>query len=513
MNNYNLPCIHRDYCGGCTYNGEPYSDTLSHKENEVRNVFKEKAGLIFDDVFNGSYEGIEGCPKEWQFQYRNKMEYTFGDLVKEGNLELGMHKKGNFMSIITVDYCQLVPEEFNLILRHTLDFAKASALKHYHKKTHTGVFRNLIIRRGVRTGEILVDLVTSSEAEGKLDIESWKNGLLGLTLNEGNKIVGIMHTINDNIADAVNSDEQRILFGRDYYYEEICGLRFKVSIFSFFQTNVNAVERLYTEAVSLLPELNGKVVYDLFCGTGTISQIVAKDAKEVIGVEIVEDSVEAAIVNTELNGIENCRFICGDVFDVLNKATENAGSNVTSVIDNKDDLISIPNPDVIIVDPPRVGLRTKAVNKIASYGIPEILYISCNPKTLAMDIAEFKLLGYEPRYIKAYDNFPWTKHVETVCLLSKLSEAKNHISVKVDMDEMDLTAAESKATYQEIQEWVQEKYGFHVSHLNIAKTKWKCGIIERQNYNLPKNEDSRSPETPKEKEEAIIEAFKHFQMI
>ena len=174
-------------------------------------------------------------------------------------------------------------------------------------------------------------------------------------------------------------------------------------IFSFFQTNVEAVERLYEEAISLLTDVEGKVVYDLFCGTGTISQIVAAKAKEVIGVEIVEDSVESARTNVELNGIKNCRFICGDVYDVLNSAT--AGEN-------------IPKPDVIIVDPPRIGLRPKAVNKIASYGVPEILYISCNPKTLAEDIAEFKLLGYEPTYIKAYDNFPWTKHVEAVVLLS-----------------------------------------------------------------------------------------------
>ena len=477
-NSNDFPCVHRDYCGGCTYNGEAYIETLKHKEAEVLEVFKEKAGLVLFNqseennkvlstidlkglgnevrIFDGRYEGIEGCQYKWQFQYRNKMEYTFGDLVKDGELELGMHKKGNFLSIVTVDHCQLVPDDFNLILGYTLVFAKSSELKHYHKKTHKGVFRNLIVRRGVRTGEILVDLVTSSEADGgldydangnpislkALDVEQWKNGLLNLKLSDNNKIVGIMHTINDNIADTVNCDEQRILFGRDYYYEEICGLRFKVNIFSFFQTNVNAVERLYTEAVSLLPDLKGKVVYDLFCGTGTISQIVAKDAKEVIGVEIVEDSVEAARVNTQLNGIENCRFICGDVYEVLNQATEKADSKEASVIDkaasgidittsaddiavisNRDDIVSIPSPDVIIVDPPRVGLRTKAVNKIASYGVPEILYISCNPKTLAMDIADFKPLGYEPTYIKAYDNFPWTKHCEAAVLL-RLADPK-----------------------------------------------------------------------------------------
>ena len=431
-----LDCPHKEYCGGCTYNGYDYDVTRQEKDKEVRTCFREKAGLILFDkydrntdvelatnerVFDGEYAGMQGMQYKWRYHYRNKMEYTFGDFTKDGELELGMHKKGNFMSIVTVDKCQLVPEDFNLILGYTLSFARASGLKHYHKKTHRGVFRNLIIRRGVRTGEILVDLVTSSEADGyystdkAFDAEGWMNGLLNLKLkDEKNKIVGIMHTINDNIADAVNCDEQRILFGRDYYYEEICGLRFKVNIFSFFQTNVEAVERLYEEAVSLLPDLEGKVIYDLFCGTGTISQIVAQKAKEVIGVEIVEDSVRSAEANAEMNGIRNCRFICGDVYEVLNSATS-----------KEEGTESIPKPDVIIVDPPRVGLRTKAVNKIASYGVPELLYISCNPKTLAQDLTEFKLFGYEPTYIKAYDNFPWTKHVETVVLLRRKNDSQN----------------------------------------------------------------------------------------
>lgn len=398
------PCPHRDFCGGCAFNGEDYQEVLKIKESEALSNIREKADLNIDSL---NYQGILGCPPEWRFAYRNKMEYTFGDLVKDGPLQLGMHKKGNFMSVITVDNCQLVTDDFNMILGYTLDFAATSRLNHYHKKTHTGVLRNLIIRRGISTKEIIIDIVTSSEADEitdigpRFDAERWKDGLLNLNLSD--EIVGIMHTINDNIADAVSCDEQRILFGRDYYYEEICNLRFKVNVFSFFQTNVRAVERLYNEAVSLLPELKGKTVYDLFCGTGTISQIVAKSAKEVVGIEIVEDSVEAAVSNTELNGITNCRFICGDVFQVLNEAEEG----------------TLPKPDVIIVDPPRVGLRPKAVNQIASYGVPEILYISCNPKTMAMDLSDFRLLGYEPDYLKIYDNFCWTKHTEAVVKLLK----------------------------------------------------------------------------------------------
>ena len=398
------PCPHSEFCGGCLYDSGNYGDVLKQKEGEVRGCFNSR-DIDISEIF----QGIVGADSTHLFAYRNKMEYTFGDLVKGGELQLGMHKKGNFMSIITVDECQLVPDDFNKILKCTLDFCTSRSYTHYNKKSHEGLLRNLIVRRGVRTGEILVDIVTSSECDavrgdGSLgfDAEAWKDSVLSLPLDA--EIVGIMHTINDGLADTVSCDEQRILFGRDYYYEEICGLRFKVNVFSFFQTNVEAIERLYTEAVSLIQNIDGKVVYDLFCGTGTISQIVSEKAARVIGVEIVADSVEAAETNAALNGIANCEFIQGDVYKVLSEAAEG----------------SLPAPDVIIVDPPRMGLQTKTVNKVATYGVPEILYISCNSKTLAADIDDFRLAGYEPKYIKAYDNFPWTKHVETVVLMSKV---------------------------------------------------------------------------------------------
>ena len=397
------PCPHSEFCGGCLYNGENYEDVLKKKEGEVRGCFKSR-DIDISEIF----QGIVGADSNHLFAYRNKMEYTFGDLVKGGELQLGMHKKGNFMSIITVDECQLVPDDFNKILKCTLDFCASRGYTHYNKKSHEGLLRNLIVRCGVRTGEILIDIVTSSECDAVrddgsvgFDAEAWKDGILSLPLDA--EIVGIMHTINDGLADTVSCDEQRIIFGRDCYYEEICGLRFKVNVFSFFQTNVEAIERLYTEAVSLIQNIDGKVVYDLFCGTGTISQIVSEKAARVIGVEIVSDSVEAAETNAALNGITNCEFIQGDVYKVLSEAAEG----------------SLPEPDVIIVDPPRMGLQTKTVNKVASYGVPEILYVSCNPKTLAADIDDFSLAGYEPKYIKAYDNFPWTKHVETVVLMTK----------------------------------------------------------------------------------------------
>ena len=386
MENFNL-CEHREFCGGCIHQGVPYEEQLELKEKEVISLLESKA-VKYDQM-----DDIEGCPSA--YRYRNKMEYTFGDLVKDGPTCLGMHKKKNFMSIVTVDHCQLVDEDFNRILRYTLDFAEEHGYRHYHKKRHDGLLRNLIIRKGVRTKELLVNIVTTFSDD--FDEEGFKEGLLSLELD--NHIVGILRTFNDNIADKVTCEELKTLYGRDYYMEEIMGLKFKVSAFSFFQTNVEAVERLYSEALALIDDFEGKRVFDLYCGTGTISQVLALKAREVIGVELVEEAVDAAEKNAELNGLENCRFIAGDVFEVLKNVEE--------------------KPDVIVVDPPRMGMSLKAAEKIISYDVNQIVYISCNPKTLAINLQQFQYAGYDVKYLKPFDNFPMTKHTECICLLEK----------------------------------------------------------------------------------------------
>lgn len=380
-------CKHNELCGGCIYQEYTYLQQLEIKEKEVLDLLEKK------DVHPDFVDKIEGCPV--QYRYRNKMEYTFGDLLKDGEMTLGMHKKGNFMSIITVDECQLVDEDFNKVLSFTLDFAKKRGYKFYHKRSHEGLMRNLIVRKGMRTGELLVNVVTSSE-EG-FDENGYVEGLLGLELN--NKIVGILRTFNDQLADAVVCDSLKTLWGRDYYMEKLLGLNFKVSAFSFFQTNIEAVERLYSEALDLIYGLEGKKVFDLFCGTGTISQLMALKAKEVLGVELVAEAVEAAKENAKLNGLDNCKFIAGDVFEVLKTVEE--------------------KPDVIVVDPPRVGIQPKALDKILEYGVDQIVYVSCNPKTLADNLKYMEYYGYKCTYLKPFDNFCFTKHVETVCLMSK----------------------------------------------------------------------------------------------
>ena len=510
MRNITSECPHDEFCGGCVYQGLEYRKQLEIKEGEVHSLFSKEG--ISPDIF----DRIEGCPEELIYEYRNKMEFTFGDMVKDGPLCLGMHRRGRFMSIVTVDQCRLVDEDFNKILSYTLSFCIEKGYKKYHKKNHTGLLRNLIIRQGKRTKELLVNIVTSTDTE--FDRNGWAEGLKDLRLN--NKIVGIMQTLNDNKADAVICDELILIDGRDYYYEEILGLRFQVHEFAFFQTNVEAIERLYGDAIGLIDDLEGKEVFDLYCGTGTISQVMALRAKHVLGVEIVSESVESAIENAKLNNLSNCDFVCGDVFQVLEKAdlkpekinpkadNINPESKKTDFRLEKRGL----KPDVIVVDPPRVGMSTDAVNKIASYGVKQIVYISCNPKTLVKNLVQFENLGYGVKYVKPYDNFPFTRHVETVALLSKLDVDK-HIDVEIKLDELDLTSAESKATYAQIKKYILEKFDLKVSTLYIAQIKKKCGIVLREHYNKSKKEKQVIPQCTPEKEEAIMDALRYFKMI
>lgn len=384
-------CPASEHCGGCIYQGVPYDEQLRQKDKAVRRL------LDAHDIDESVYLGME--PALSCFSYRNKMEYTFGDLEKGGILELGMHYRGRWMSIMTTDECQLVPPDFNRVLRAALDFCREKGYRPYHRKTHEGLLRNLVVRCGVRTKELLINIVTASDGElsGTFDEDGFREVLLGTDTDM--EIVGIMRTFNDALADAVIDESHKILYGRDWYNEEILGLKFKVNAFAFFQTNIDAVERLYSDVLEVVPDVSGKTVYDLYCGTGTISQLMASKAKDVYGIDIVEDSISAARYNTELNGITNCHYICGDV---------------------KEKLDEIPvKPDVIVVDPPRVGIHDKAVKMLAGYGIEEIVYVSCNPKTLCINLDLFRELGYEIVQMKAYDNFPMTKHIETVVLLTK----------------------------------------------------------------------------------------------
>lgn len=347
-----------------------------------------------------------------------------------------------------------------------------------------------------------MDLVTASDtaelgvdpAEAMKKIQTFKEAWLEkmTAMNFDGTLVGILHTKNDSLADVVKDEGTEVLFGQDYFYEELLGLKFKITPFSFFQTNSLGAEVLYETAREYIGDTNEKVVFDLYSGTGTIAQILAPVAKKVVGVEIVEEAVEAAKENAKLNNLDNCTFWAGDVLKVIDELGE--------------------VPDLIMLDPPRDGVNPKALMKILNFGVERLVYIACKPTSLARDLEMIQGRGYKVEKISGVDLFPGTYHVETVCLLSKLN-AKQHIEVDIHMDELDLTDAEKKATYSEIKEYVLEHTGLKVSSLYIAQVKQKCGIIERENYNKPKSDDAKQPQCPPDKEKAIKEALKHFGMI
>lgn len=383
-------CAHFGNCGGCFFQTVPYELQVIRKGKDVQKILKENG------IWVKEFQGIEGSPEN--YGYRNKMEYTFGDEEKNGKMALGMHKKGSFMNIVTTDDCKLVHNDFNRILKTVLAFFCEKEYPFYNKKTHRGLQRNLIIRRGEKTKELLINIVTTSQME--FDKAGLVTGLLGLDL-EG-KIEGIVHTINDNVSDFVYCDELSVIWGRDHYFEELLGLKFKVSPFSFFQTNTLGAEKLYAKVLEYIGEDAHKRIFDLYSGTGTIGQIAALKAGEVIGIELVEEAVEAANENAKLNGLDNCTFIAGDVLEQLEK-------------------IKV-KPDLIIMDPPRVGVSPKALNKILSYGVKQMIYVSCNPKSLAENLTVLQDAGYTVEKVKVFDNFPHTGHVELVALMSRVEK-------------------------------------------------------------------------------------------
>ena len=467
-------------CGGCMYQTMPYEEQVKMKEGQIRR--------IMDPVVKGEYvfEGVKHSPKE--FHYRNKMEFSFGDEFKDGPLSLGLHKKGSTYDVLTAGDCQLVHEDMDKILLCVLNYFKERNVSYYKKMQHVGYLRHLLLRRGDTTGEILVNLVTTTQEE--YDLTPLVEELLALEL-EG-KIVGILHILNDSLSDVVKSDETRILYGQDFFYEKLLGLEFNITPFSFFQPNSKGAEVLYETVREYIGDIDNQVVFDLFSGTGTIGQVLAPVAKKVIGVEIIEEAVEAAKENAVRNGLSNCRFIAGDVFKVLDEIEE--------------------KPDVIVLDPPRDGIHPKALPKILNYGVDKIVYISCKMTSLARDLEMMQLAGYRVEKMTAVDQFCETVHVETVVLLSQ-QKPDDTIEIDLDLDELDATSAELKATYQEIKDYVLKEFGLKVSSLYISQVKRKCGIEVGENYNLPKSENARVPQCPKEKEEAIKAALKYFAMI
>lgn len=407
-------CPHFGSCGGCNYLNLSYEDQIALKTEQIKELL-DSVYIKPNQEPDYEFQGVKESPR--QYGYRNKMEFSFGDEYKDGPLSLGLHKRGGFYDIISVVECKLVDGDYRRILGTVLEYFKAEGTSFYHRMRQEGYLRHLLIRKGSKSGEILVALVTSGDfkkedsancrGEGEL-LEGFQRAVLSLEQSgslEGH-ITGILHTVNDSVADVVRADKNEILYGRDYFYEELMGLQFKISQFSFFQTNSLGAEVLYDTARQYIGKLSegepDKVVFDLYSGTGTIAQMMAPVAKKVIGVEIVEEAVEAARENAKLNGLHNCEFIAGDVLKVLDDIGE--------------------KPDFIILDPPRDGIHPKALHKIIAYGVERIVYISCKPTSLVRDLEVFFGNGYRLEKACGVDMFPGTGHVETVVLLSRVKD-------------------------------------------------------------------------------------------
>lgn len=414
------PCPHFGECGGCTYLSLSYKTQLAIKEAQVKKLLDS---VLVGQSESWQFEGIKKSPSE--FYYRNKMEFSFGDEYKEGPLSLGMHKRGSFYDIVTVSDCQIVDEDYRRVLTFTRDYFEGCSF--YHRLRHEGYLRHLLIRKAAKTGEILIALVTTSSLDAGADkVNGWRDRLLKLELK--GKIAGILHIINDSVADVVQSDSTEILYGQDFFYEELLGLKFKISVFSFFQTNTLGAEVLYETAREYVGDLeqakdgemseeeslprktekstdSGKIVFDLYSGTGTIAQLMAPAVKKVIGVEIVEEAVLAARKNAELNNLHNCEFIAGDVLKVLDEIEE--------------------KPDFIILDPPRDGVHPKALKKIIQYGVEKLVYISCKPTSLVRDLEVFLENGYIVEKAVAVDQFPWTANVEVIVKIRLVGKGRN----------------------------------------------------------------------------------------
>ena len=383
----NPACEVFERCGGCSYQNLPYKSQLELKEDYVLDLFKKAKieGFIYD--------GIIESPEV--FAYRNKMEYSFGDEVKEGPLLLGLHQRNSFYNIVKTDTCAITDEDFNQIQKGVLSFFRDQKSTYFHKRSHEGFLRHLVVRKGKKTGEILINLSTTSQDH--LDSEGFVKMLQSLSLI--GEIKGILHTINDGVADVVKGESIRVLYGTDWIRDEIFDLNFEISPFSFFQTNTLGAEKLYCLVRDYVGDEKMPLIYDLYCGTGTIAQVLSPCAKKIVGIEIVKEAVLAARINASKNSLDNCEFLAGDVLIEVEK------------------LVDIP--DVIVLDPPRDGIHPKAIFKILDFKPKWFIYVSCKPTSLIRDLPFFLEAGYKVKRLGLVDLFPHTAHVESVVLIEK----------------------------------------------------------------------------------------------
>lgn len=467
-------CPYFPRCGGCTYRHIRYEEELRLKKQRVQDNLSRIGG---SDV---TVEEILGARDT--LRYRNKAQYP---VSKDG--AVGFYRARTH-EVIECEHCLLVKPEADAAAEALREYMQSCRVAGYDEKTGRGLVRHLYIRSNA-AGESLVCVLVNGDKLPKED------RLVALLRDACPKCTGIVLGTNTKKGNVILGDRYRTLWGIDRLEDTLCGKTFRLSVPSFYQVNRVQAERLYAKAIEFAGLTGQETVLDLYCGAGTITLALSDHAKKVLGAEIVPEAIDDARENAARNGVKNAEFFCGDASDVAKKlARENL------------------RPDVITVDPPRKGLAADVVESIAEMQPGRVVYVSCDSATMARDVKRLADLGYTAQRACAVDMFPRADHVETVCLLSKL-QAKQHIEIDLNMDELDLTDAEKKATYQEIKDYVLEHSGKKVSSLYIAQVKQKCGIIERENYNKPKSEDAKQPQCPPDKEKAIKEALQHFGMI
>lgn len=466
-------------CGGCPMLGLDYAEQLKQKEAAVRKLVGKY----------GPVAPIRGA--ENPCHYRNKVISTFaagpGGKLVSGIYAAGTHK------VLPVESCLLQDEVLDTVMQAVRAAASTCRYQPYNEDKGTGLLRHCLLRRGVVSGQVMVVLVTAQPV-----LPGAKNFVRAL-LAEAEKrhvpVTTVVQNYNPRRTSVVLGEEEKVLYGKGFILDTLCGKTYALSPRSFYQINHDQTEVLYGLAVEAARLTGKEVVLDAYCGIGTIGLTASGRVKQVVGVELNRDAVRDAIGNARHNDVKNARFFAADATQWITEAAA-AGQRA----------------DVIFMDPPREGSTPQFIESVARMAPKRVVYVSCNPETMARDLALLTAKGYRAEGFTPVDLFPQTAHCETVCLLSKLN-VKHHIEVEITMDELDLTAAESKATYDEIKAYVLEKFGFKVSQLYIAQIKRKCGIIERKNYNQSKKEDAKVPKCPPEKEAAIMDALKHFQMI
>ena len=516
-------CPFHRQCGGCQIQAMSYERQLIYKQDKIRNDLLRIGGFTAEQI-DAVMEPIVGMDEPWH--YRNKAQYPVG-YDREGNLITGFYA-GRTHDIIANTDCALGVTENKLILEAVLSYMRENQVSAYRENTGEGLVRHVLIRTGFCSGEIMVCLVINGKklpAEEKLVEKLTRLRFAGEDSADGavpdKKIVSISVSINTEKTNVIMGKEIRVLWGSERIQDTLCGLTFSISPLSFYQVNPRQTEKLYALALEYAALTGDETVWDLYCGIGTISLCMAKRAKKVYGVEVVSQAIEDARENARRNQIINVEFYVGKAEEVLPAFYERKeGNNGSEAVKESGKMEAEESsareqqrhPDVIVVDPPRKGCDEKCLETMLAMQPKRIVYVSCDPATLARDLKILCEGGYVLKKVRGVDQFGHTGHVETVVILSKF-KTKRHVEIEVHTDELDLTLAESKVTYVELKQYVLDKYGLKVSSLNIAQIKAKCGIIERENYNKAKNENAKQSNCTEEKENAIKDALKHFQMI